>query len=248
MKVPPGVFQVGLAMKKKYAQDASVDDVLAAEAKQAQHRKPPATEGKARRAKSLERSVEDNPCHQPEPVIIVPEQEQEQPTIIIKPAYPGTHGLEDTRPFGATPPMEVTRVELVKFALAIIETEGPHSTNQLLERAFKTLSDDEWRVMKQRLPKWLIAECRDRQPPLTMRRWRGPEGAETRHRLLGFWPPDVEKTRTDFERGELLRAIAKLQEDIAIIRQVQSEVLQRQDKLRAGIAAMLEKLTWNGEL
>jgi hypothetical protein len=241
-----------LAMKRKREKDESVDDILAAEAKkEQQQRRKPATMGKARQAKSLKRPVEDNPWHRPEPVTTAPEQAPEPPTVIvckINPDDPATYGL-DNRPFGDTPPREVSRPALVAFAVDIIRQEGPQSTNVLLDRAFPGISSDDRRALRQRLPKWLMASYRFADPPLTMRRERSPEGGEKREHLFGFWPePRHGKTRQAVDVAEVLTAIAELKTELVTLRQVQSELLQRQNLLKEGFAAMLEKLTWNGEL
>jgi len=184
--------------------------------------------------------------------ILATEAQQEQPpeplTVAIKPFCPVTYGL-DNRPFGDTPPRDIPRPALVAYAMDIIHREGPQSTNALLDRAFPGLSLDDRAALRQRLPKWLMAEYREADPPLTMRRYRAKEGNEKRENLFGFWPePRQDKSRQVVDGAEVLTAIAELKTELVTLRQVQSELLQHQNLLKEGFAAMLEKLTWNGEL
>lgn len=261
MHVPNGVLQVGRAMKRKYKAGKgelktvddirkqrrenlqSVDDILADEAKQEQHRKPTAVR-KPRQAKSPKRPVEDNPWHQPEPVTASTEPPPE-------PEYDegGLVRYLELEAMRRLPPRDVPRPVLVAFAVDIIRQEGPQSTNALLDRAFPGISSDDRAALRQRLPKWLMASCRFADPPLTMRRERSPEGGEKRENLFGFWPePRQGKSRQAVDVTEVLTAIAELKVELVTLRQVQSELLQRQNLLKEGFAAMLEKLTWNGEL
>ena len=106
--------------------------------------------------------------------------------------------------------------------------------------------------MRQRLPKWLLAECRYLDPPLTMKRWRSNQGGEKRDNLFGFWTPEQVDVVFRSRRGgvnlsEVLANLDRLQQDVATIRTVQSEILSRQDNIRSGLAAALEKLSWNSE-
>jgi hypothetical protein len=125
------------------------------------------------------------------------------------------------RPFGDTAPRDVTRPELVAYALDIIRREGPQSTNALLDRAFPALSPDDRAALRQRLPKWLMAECRHLDPPLSMRRHRSLAGGERRDNLLGFWPvalPLQDRSRAGIETAEVMAAIAQLQRTLDNIR------------------------------
>jgi hypothetical protein len=139
---------------------------------------------------------------------------------------------------------------LVAYALDIIRREGPQSTNALLDRAFPALSPDDRAALRQRLPKWLMAECRHLDPPLSMRRHRSLAGGERRDNLFGFWPvalPLQDRSRAGIETAEVMAAIAGIRDELAALRAVQQEILRFQHGLRDGLALALEKITWNGE-
>ena len=136
-------------------------------------------------------------------------------------------------------------------ALDIIQREGPQSTAGLLEQFYgDQLSPDDRRILNQRLPKWLLAECRNQNPPLSVKRVRSPEGHEKRGNLFGFWPvasPLQNRSRAGVEVADVMAAIAGIREELSALRAVQQEILRFQHGLRDGVASALEKITWNGE-
>jgi hypothetical protein len=181
--------------------------------------------------------------------ILATEAQQEQPpeplTVAIKPFCPVTYGL-DNRPFGDTPPRDIPRPALVAYAMDIIHREGPQSTNALLDRAFPGISSDDRSALRQRLPKWLMAEYREADPPLTMRRYRAKEGNEKRENLFGFWPePRQDKSRQVVDGAEVLAAIAELRSEVASVQATINVLSQWLNGLKDGVAYLHEKLTWS---
>ena len=136
MRVPPGVLQVGLALKRKHKADEyeSVDEILAAEAKQEQRSKTTAVR-KPRQAKSLKRTVTHEQAPEPPTVIVcnIPDglevepemvitavdpppepvhaasEQSPEPPIIIKPFCPVTYGLDGLE---VEPEMVIASAEL----------------------------------------------------------------------------------------------------------------------------------------
>lgn len=244
-------------------EEDSVEAVIAREDRLERRKRQPKPAKKLARKESDPVIVATEPP--PEPVVYIAPDPDLHPAsgVLMKAACPVTFSLppepetepppEQTRliPLADMPLREAPRVPLVYLCQQLVRRHGPLTIDEMIMEIWgaDAVGTDDARWLKAQLCKWLTAAAKESGEQFYPKRHRNPARPEARLHRWGFWteqqPPD---RRYVSYNTEVLTAIAELKAELVTLRQIQIELLQRQNLLKEGLAAMLEKLTWNGEV